>query len=136
MGYTPHNWDTGEVITADRLNSIEHGVATASESGGYDAEVIFYHDDDSSHDWQVTVVSGTFAHLMELVGQNIAPIILVRYWNEMDLVKGASTAVCIYGVYEDDDPPFLTFTAHVPTALYNSPFTSLGFTWNANDEVY
>ena len=29
MAYTPNTWNTGDVITAEKLNNLEHGVAAA-----------------------------------------------------------------------------------------------------------
>ena len=40
MSYTPTNWQTGDIVTADKLNKLENGVAsggmliTISQSGG------------------------------------------------------------------------------------------------------
>lgn len=36
MAYEKQNWDCGEVITADKLNHIEDGIANASEGGSCD----------------------------------------------------------------------------------------------------
>ena len=30
MSYTPTNWQTGDVITAEKLNKLENGVSSAS----------------------------------------------------------------------------------------------------------
>ena len=35
MGYTPSNWQNGDVITAEKLNKMENGIASAG--GGYES---------------------------------------------------------------------------------------------------
>lgn len=53
MAFTPKTWECGETITADELNRMEQGIASASSGGGileintdhYDAEAgISYYD--------------------------------------------------------------------------------------------
>lgn len=57
MSYTKHNWVTGEVITASKLNNLENGVANA---GGYD--LVFRLNDEQLHAASsVTVESGSYA---------------------------------------------------------------------------
>lgn len=34
MSYTPTEWDSGDIITAEKLNKIEQGISEASSSGG------------------------------------------------------------------------------------------------------
>lgn len=34
MSYTPHTWQTGETVTAEKLNALEQGVANAGGGGG------------------------------------------------------------------------------------------------------
>ena len=135
MAYTPHTWETGEVITAARMNALEQGVAGAAESGGYDAEVIAYHDNNSAHDWQFTVVSGTYASMAALYGTKVPPVVLLRVWDELTSLQAATTAVAVYGII-DDDPPFISFTAQVSTSNIDLPFQRVYFNWDANDEVY
>ena len=58
MGYTPHTWTVGDVITAERLNALEQGVA--SGGGGYDL-VLKCDNTDDIYEGTVTLESGTFA---------------------------------------------------------------------------
>ena len=46
MAYTPTNWQNGDVITAEKLNNIENGVASAVGAPSYDL-VLAYADTDS-----------------------------------------------------------------------------------------
>lgn len=57
MSYTKHNWVTGEVITASKLNNLENGVANA---GGYDL-VFRMNDERLNVASSVTVESGSYA---------------------------------------------------------------------------
>lgn len=34
MSYTPHTWQTGETVTAEKLNALEQGVASGGGGGG------------------------------------------------------------------------------------------------------
>ena len=34
MSYTPHTWQTDEIITAAKMNNIEEGIQEAAQSGG------------------------------------------------------------------------------------------------------
>lgn len=47
MSYTPTTWETGDVITADRLNNIEQGVLNAGSTIYY--VDITYDDDDGTY---------------------------------------------------------------------------------------
>ena len=52
MSYTPTNWETGDTITAEKLNKLEQGVANAGGSAG--GGVLVVHDVDGTLDktWQ------------------------------------------------------------------------------------
>lgn len=52
MSYTPTNWETGDTITAEKLNKLEQGVANAGGSTG--GGVLVVHDVDGTLDktWQ------------------------------------------------------------------------------------
>lgn len=34
MSYTPTQWETGDIVTAEKLNKLENGVAAAGSGGG------------------------------------------------------------------------------------------------------
>ena len=40
MSYTPTNWQTGDIITAAKLNNMEQGITSASDGGGSSILVI------------------------------------------------------------------------------------------------
>ena len=61
MAYIPNTWVVGDVITADKLNALEQAVADNSQKSSYDAEITIYHDGNSSHEYEFTIVSGSSA---------------------------------------------------------------------------
>lgn len=44
MSYTPTNWETGDTITAEKLNKLEQGVANAGGTGG--GVLMIEHDEE------------------------------------------------------------------------------------------
>ena len=50
MSYTPTNWENGDIITAEKLNKLENGVADSGGSGG-DSNIFAIH----------YTIDGTFA---------------------------------------------------------------------------
>ena len=100
MSYTPHEWDTGEVITAEKLNHIEQGIA------GADYDVILHDDGD-----EVVIVKGTFASTQAAI-KNLQPLKLLCYRTNADDNGGSSVMLlpCI-SMWADDfnDEMFLLF---------------------------
>lgn len=50
MSYTPTVWESGDTITATRLNKIEQGIQSASTSGGggvFYVDIEYIEDDES-----------------------------------------------------------------------------------------
>jgi len=93
MSYTPHTWTVGDVITAERLNALEQGVA--SGGGGYDAEV-YIHRESGSSTFSGTIVSGNHASLLSLLNDDTPPSILVRVCDEAMNNWFSTSAIAIY----------------------------------------
>lgn len=93
MSYTPTTWTTGDTITASAMNKIENGIAGA---GGYDAEIRIYHDNNSGHDYEFTIVSGSYVSLRALFENHITPVILVRVYDDMSNGHASTTNVYFY----------------------------------------
>ena len=129
MSYTPHTWTVGDVITAERLNALEQGVA--SGGGGYDAEV-YIHCESGSSTFSGTIVSGGFASLSALIADDTPPNILVRYWDANQGHKYSLSAVSIYSAGSSS----ITFVA-----LWMGPYglsvasNRVAFSWNSNDTI-
>ena len=130
MSYEPHTWTVGDVITAERLNALEQGVASGG-GGGYDAEVYIYHGDNSSDQYVGTIVSGDFASLSAMIADDTPPNILVRYWNALEYVKFSTSAVAIY--YAGND--YINFDAGYMTAYGYSTNSRVAFTWDSDDTL-
>ena len=132
MSYTPTNWNTGDTITASALNKIENGIANAG-GGGYDAEVHIYHDMYSAHDYECTIVSGSFASLASLLADNIVPTVLFKVWNDL----GGYRVVALGYIYNFDitsSNQYITFHALQPYGT--SGATGLMYiNWTPNDEI-
>ena len=133
MSYEPHTWEVGDVITAERLNALEQAVANMSS---YDAELKFYHDNNSSHDWVATIVSGTYSDLMAIIDDNITPNMLIRVWNEASYTYTSSNIVAIYVV--DDSLGHIVFQTKIPTTNLDGSavqFYGMTFNWHSDDTI-
>lgn len=63
MAYTPINWQTGDTITADKLNKMDNGWAVTSSSTTICDETVITEDDDGMYAGQLTVSSITVANI-------------------------------------------------------------------------
>ena len=136
MAYTPNTLATGDTITAAKLNNIETGITEAAQSGGggWDAEVCCYHEDNSATNYVFTIVSGTFADLLDLIqNDKRAPAILFRFYHETGPSIASTTAVAVYWIAPAES---IVFTARVPYSLSNSNQSwGINFSWNIDDTI-
>ena len=133
MSYTPTTWTTGDTITATKLNKIEQGIAD-SGGGGYDAEVHIYHDNNSEHDYEFTIISGSFADLASKIADNIVPSVLFRIWDDMNGVH----IVALGYLYSYDISSSSQFIAFHALQAYSDGGGFVGLmyiNWNAEDEI-
>ena len=135
MSYTRHNWENGEVITEAKMNNIEDGI----EASGYDAVVSYYKDDNSTHSPVITILSGTFASLASKISEHIAPVILVKVWDELNYVYTATTAVSLYYFPTASEPNrAIVFRVKAPTVSdsYQYDWRNIMFlAWTYNDVI-
>ena len=132
MSYTPHEWTTGETITAAKLNALENG---AAEGGGYDAEISCYLPSGSSAEWEFDIVSGSYTSITALMAEDIAPRILVRivcefvpsYWVATDIVAVD---------YWQTEVSVPSFNMHAIFWTPTDGIDTMNLTWNVDDEVY
>lgn len=133
MSYTPTTWTTGDTITASALNKIENGIANAG-GGGYDAEVYIYHSASTADDYDITIISGTFADLAARIADNDVPVVLFRIWDDMNGIR----IVALGFLYSSDivsSSPSLCFHA-IQTYNTNGDANALSYiTWDANDTI-
>jgi len=137
MAYTPTTWTTGDTITASAMNKIENGIAGAG-GGGYDAEISIYHSADSSDNYDISIVSGTYASLKEKLLNNEPPLIVAYIWDEMTHYRGATTMTSIYG-FPSQQYPTATFAFAVKmpdnSATAHTNWFGILVAWNSEDEV-
>lgn len=132
MAYTPTNWVTGDTVTATKLNKLEQGVANAG-GGGYDAEVYIYHDNVSAHDYECTIISGTFDDLASKISDNEFPMVLFHIWDDM---TGAHVVALgwLYNWFINTEHNFITFHAFQPCGITSN--NGLGYiVWDDNDNI-
>lgn len=132
MSYTPTTWNTGDTITPSALNKIEQGIAEGG-GGGYDAEVYIYHTANSADDYDITIISGTFADLAAKIADNNVPSVLFRIWDDMNYVY-VSALGWLYSWGIDGANKHITFHAFQPAG--NAGNAGLAYIhWDANDNI-
>lgn len=133
MSYSPTTWTTGDTITATKLNKIEQGIAD-SGGGGYDAEVYVYHDNNSAHDFECTIISGTFAGLAAKIADEIPPTVLFRIWDNMNGVQVVALGF-LYSYDITSSSQWILFHAFQVVGSSGTAFGVPYINWSANDEV-
>ena len=134
MSYTPTSWNTGDTITAAAMNKIENGIASAEASGGYDAEVIVYHDNNSSHDYEFTIVSGSFASLAAKIADHIVPTVLFRIWDDMSIHYIVALGY-LYNYMTIGNSQYMLFHAFQPFDSQGNGWGLAYINWSSNDEI-
>ena len=138
MSYTPHEWTTGETITAAKLNALENGAAEGGS--GYDA-VIRLDTDASGNDMTSaitpSIVSGTFEALVAKIEENEPPVILVTYYNSFFGCSWSFLGVRITYYSPNASVPLISFEPfgcwYENNMLNIRPFGTL--VWNSNEEL-
>ena len=95
MSYTPTEWQRGDIVTSQKLNKLEQGVANAGGGG------VFY----------VTMV---------IAGED--PIILNKTWKEIRDAAQSSLVIC-KRTYEDEDSCDFTYLAGYAEGGNGDPYT-------------
>ncbi len=133
MAYTPTNWSTGDTITASDMNKLENAVANAAV---YDAVIYIYHDNNTAHDYQYSVLSGNYNTLLSMLNNNIPPNILVKYWDDMLNLKATANAVALYYVNSGSDP-HIHFVMQIPNTGASSGYNFYGqhLYWYSDNEI-
>ena len=139
MSYSPTTWNTGDTITATKLNKIEQGILEASQSSNssWDAVIRLTHNDTSSNDSHSSltpsIVSGTFEDLYAKLSTEGCPCILVEYFHPWGIQYAAPMA---FAVGWDDYSISLSITgflAFSPGPVYNLPTLLM---WGNSDNLY
>jgi hypothetical protein len=93
MSYTPNTWQTGDTITAAKLNNMEQGIANAGGGGG----VLFVTATGSEFDW----VCDKTASEMWSAYQN--GVLLIKQETSISLVVSAEYRQGTYRFYIRDN---------------------------------
>lgn len=70
MSYTPTEWKTGDIVTAEKLNKLEEGVASGGGGGGGIFWINVTWDDND-----VGTLDKTFNEILSAVGDGLLPIV-------------------------------------------------------------
>lgn len=132
MSYSPTTWTTGDKITASALNHMEQGIADSGS--GYDAEVYIYHDGNSAHDYECTIISGTFAGLAAKIADEVPPTVLFRIWDQLNGIHVVALGF-LYSYDITSSSQYITFHAFQIVGSSGTAFGVPYINWSANDEV-
>lgn len=131
MPYEKHTWTTGETITASKMNNIEDGIA-GSAGSQWDAVIRLVHTNNTADDvpsnLTPSIVSGTFADLIEKLSNGGCPRILVEYYHPFGYHFAVPMA---YITYVAANEIFIVIAGH---SLYNNNYKVYGtLSWSRTD---
>lgn len=81
MSYEKQTWATGDIVTADKLNHMEDGIAAGGGSV-FDAKIKVTVPANSYDPWVCEIVSGTYVALDAMLQDGTSPCVLVCQFNE------------------------------------------------------
>ena len=121
VSYEPHEWDTGEVITAARLNAIEQGIAGAG--AGYDVvvETAMSQPGNNLANFSATWSDYQAAKAKVLAGEPVTGILKYHY-NYDELVDGDTSVgtVPLVEIHIYSDSAQMTFASLLPQTSSSS----------------
>ena len=77
MSYVKNTWQTGDIVTAEKLNHLEDGVASASSGGGGGTFVVTYSYQEIEGE-QYLVADKTFAEIQNAMANGIYPYAIFK----------------------------------------------------------
>ena len=112
MAYTPTNWQNGDVITADKLNKLENGVASAG--GGSEELLVTFTIVNGDEDYELSA-DKTFAEVSYAITEGIPVRGVMKYFEDtqfnsiscvLDIESSASfTFIANIGCMENSGTP-------------------------------
>lgn len=112
MSYTKTNWQTGDVVTADKLNHAENGIELGSMNG-FDA--IIKSEYDEATDANVSeFIFGSYDDLKTKIENKLCPNICVKYTGSSGSPQSYNNTF-LYDYNFDGDNPFIYFYALLAT---------------------
>ena len=105
MSYTPHTWQTGETVTAEKLNAMEQGIA-----GGGGVLLATFSNNTLDVTWQDIYNAGFAVIYME---PSIPDDLYIMYTTRITIYGGAYTV----GFYNPEMGDMMFFSSNSPTGL-------------------
>ena len=99
MSYTPTNWQSGDKVTAEKLNKIEQGIANAS------AVVVLTETYDSTNN--VYTLNKSWSEMYQSMSSGTMFILPLSITGDYPGVQ----IVSIYGVYQEGDTNYTVYTS-------------------------
>ena len=97
MSYTPTVWATGDVVTAEKLNKLEQGVAAAGGGSGGGGNVLVVNvTATSTSDGDTVTFDKTFAELKAAYESNAVMLCKVKIEDNVNAVYGNGIAFLTY----------------------------------------
>lgn len=81
MSYTPHTWQAGETVTAEKLNVLEQGVADAG-GGGTLLVTVTEQADTPSSGYTTVTMNKTWQELRDAIVSGVTPVFCAHYVDE------------------------------------------------------
>ena len=103
MSYTPHTWQSGETVTAEKLNVLEQGVA--SGGGGTLLITITEQADTPSPGYTTHTMNKTWQEIHDAIVSGVIPVSCAHYMEgyrecwELNLLNGVSYEEKIFTFY-------------------------------------
>lgn len=118
MAYTPINWQTGDTITAEKLNRCDNGWSVAREQ--YFSETV------------TTVYNGDFnlsMGVLEYTGALNADVIVFEFEGTTYSVPGVQMdeITYMYGTFTEFGPDFSEFPFLIQSSLYDTSYPDEGY---------
>ena len=119
MAYTPTDWQTGDVVTADKLNKIEAGVARGNGivSGAFNPETDEVTINKSFDDLTDMVADGTLPFLAvesDDDGLVLAPLLLLKYVDSSYMAAFGNKLQMVTFASSSSDTPMSTSPETTP----------------------
>ena len=103
MSYTKTTWQTGDTVTAEKLNNIEGGIENLSY-GGFDAVIRGVWEDDTV---TYSYLAGSYNSLKAVIESGMTPYVLIRTSaDDEPALISISFAVNVDGL--ESNPPYFT----------------------------
>ena len=108
MSYTPTVWETGDVVTAEKLNKLELGVQEANQSDGGSGIMFFDITREGTFPNTYLVSSKTFTELVSAISSGFLPVARYEYFEDLitllSLFNYSDTVLMFSAISVEKDP--------------------------------